>query len=38
MVNGGYAEFRGGDAWELVEECVADHLDGLVVDTASQAL
>ncbi|MGA7746801.1 MAG: histidine phosphatase family protein [Candidatus Aquilonibacter sp.] len=38
VVNGGYAEFRGGDTWELVEECVADHLDGLVVDTASQAL
>lgn len=37
VVNGGYAVFRGG-SWELVEECVADHLDGLVVDTASQAL
>jgi phosphoserine phosphatase len=38
VVNGGYAVFRGGGSWELIEECVADHLDGLLIDTASQAL
>ena len=38
VVNGGYAVFRGGDPWELVEACATDHLDGLRVDTASQAL
>ena len=38
VVNGGYAVLRGGNSWELVEGCVADHLDGLRVDTASQAL
>jgi len=38
VVNGGYAVLRGGNPWELVEGCVADHLDGLRVDTASQAL
>ena len=37
VVNGGYAVLRAG-SWELVDECVADHLDGLIVDTASQAL
>ncbi len=38
VVNGGYAVLHGGASWELVEECVAGHLDGLIVDTASQAL
>jgi probable phosphoglycerate mutase len=38
VVNGGYAVFRGGEPWELVEACVSDHLEGLTVDTASQAL
>ncbi|MGC2129716.1 MAG: histidine phosphatase family protein [Candidatus Aquilonibacter sp.] len=37
VVNGGYAVLRAG-SWELVDECVDDHLDGLIVDTASQAL
>lgn len=38
VVNGGYAVFRGGGSWELLDPCVATHLGALTVDTASQAL
>jgi len=37
VVNGGYAEFRGGGSWELLGYVTA-HLGALQVDTASQAL
>jgi broad specificity phosphatase PhoE len=38
VVNGGYAVFRGGGSWELLDACVDTHLGTLTVDTASQAL
>lgn len=38
VLNGGYAVFRGGGTWELIDPCVEAHLRGLAVDTASQAL
>ncbi len=39
VVNGGYARFAIGDGiWQLLDECVDDHLGGLRVDTAFQAL
>ncbi|HTU68733.1 MAG TPA: histidine phosphatase family protein [Candidatus Baltobacteraceae bacterium] len=38
VLNGGYAAFRGGGSWELLEECADEHLRGLAVDTATQAL
>jgi phosphoserine phosphatase len=38
VLNGGYASFRGGASWELVDECVDAHLGSLIVDTAAQAL
>jgi broad specificity phosphatase PhoE len=38
VVNGGYALFRGGRSWELLDACVDTHLGALTVDTASQAL
>lgn len=37
--NGGYAIFDvGPDGWRVLEECCASHLDGLLADTARQAL
>ncbi len=38
VVNGGYAVFRGGGSWELLDACVDAHLGALTVDTATQAL
>jgi probable phosphoglycerate mutase len=39
VVNGGYAEFRSAGArWELLRECVDDHLAGRAADPGSQAL
>jgi phosphoserine phosphatase len=38
VVNGGYARFRGGGSWELLDACVDTHLGSLLVDTAAQAL
>jgi phosphoserine phosphatase len=38
VVNGGFARFRGGGSWEVVDACVDAHLGSLVVDTAAQAL
>ena len=38
VLNGGYAVFRSGRPWELERECVSEHLAGLAVDTAAQAL
>ncbi|HUA09731.1 MAG TPA: histidine phosphatase family protein [Candidatus Acidoferrales bacterium] len=38
VLNGGYAVFRNGARWALERECVSEHLAGLVVDTAAQAL
>lgn len=37
VVNGGFAVFAS-DPWRLLDECVSDHLRGLEVDPASQAL
>ena len=39
VLNGAYAWFQVTNAhWELVEECVSDHLAGLVADPSTQAL
>lgn len=38
VVNGGFARFRGGGSWELLDGCVDAHLGSLIVDTAAQAL
>ncbi len=38
VLNGGYARFRGGGSWELLDACVDAHLAGLTVDTTAQAL
>jgi phosphoserine phosphatase len=38
VVNGGYARFRGGGSWALLDTCVDAHLGGLAVDTTAQAL
>jgi phosphoserine phosphatase len=38
VVNGGFARFRGGGSWEVLDACVDAHLGSLVVDTAAQAL
>ncbi|MHB8231035.1 MAG: histidine phosphatase family protein [Vulcanimicrobiaceae bacterium] len=39
VVNGGYARFAIVDGiWQLLDECVDDHLGGLRVDTSVQAL
>ncbi len=39
VVNGGYARFAIVDGnWQLLDECLDDHLGGLRVDTAFQAL
>ena len=38
VVNGGFARFRGGGSWELLDACVDAHLGSLLVDTAAQAL
>jgi probable phosphoglycerate mutase len=37
VVNAGYACFRGGGSWELLDECVDAHLP-FAIDTATQAL
>jgi probable phosphoglycerate mutase len=37
VVNAGYARFRGGGSWELLDECVDAHLP-FAIDTAAQAL
>ena len=38
VVNAGYALFRDAASWELLRECVDDHLGALRVDTTTQAL
>jgi phosphoserine phosphatase len=39
VVNGGYAIFRvAAPRWQLVEECRADHLEGMLADASRQAL
>ena len=39
VLNGAYAWFQVTNAhWELVEECVSDHLVGLIADPSTQAL
>lgn len=38
VVNAAYAVFRAGAPWRLEEPCVDDHLTGVAVDPASQAL
>lgn len=39
VVNGGYARFQvDNGTWTLLDECVDDHLAGLLVDAGTQAL
>ncbi|MBV9402982.1 MAG: histidine phosphatase family protein [Candidatus Eremiobacteraeota bacterium] len=39
VMNGAYAWFQvNGSKWEVVRECVSDHLAGLVADPSTQAL
>jgi broad specificity phosphatase PhoE len=38
VINAAYATFAAGPPWALIAPCVDEHLDGVTVDPASQAL